>query len=135
MTLMALSSGPTLATLRERFAQQGYAEVDDTTLDAVAARSAHLVLLPLDNPAQRPEFADLLVILPELLRQPGLQGFDVAFACPPASAALVRRFGVLRHPSLVFLRHGALAGVINGLLDWGDYVREFARLRDAPLPG
>ena len=133
MTLPTLSGGLTLAALCERLAQHGYAEVDETTLDAVAARSARLVLLPLDNPVQRPEFADLLVILPEILRQPGLQGaFAVAFARPPASAALVQRFGVLRHPALVILQHGALAGVIDGLRDWSDYVQIFMRLRDAP---
>jgi hydrogenase-1 operon protein HyaE len=135
MTLTVISGGLTLAALCERLAECGYAEVDDTTLDALAARSPWLVVLPLDNPAQRPEFADLLVILPEILRQPGLQAFSVAFARPPASAALVRRFGVQRHPALVVLRHGALVGVIDGLRDWADYVQTFTRLREAPLPG
>ncbi|WP_310634318.1 hydrogenase [Paraburkholderia sp.] len=134
MTLAPLSGGLTLDTLRERLARHGYVEVDEHTLDGVAARTAQLVLLPLDNPAQRPEFADLLVILPELLSQFGDDAFTVAYAGPPAAAALARRFGVLRQPALVFLHFGALAGTIEGLRDWREYVQAFARLCASAAP-
>ncbi len=133
MTLTALSGGMTLDDLRARLSRAGFVEVDELTLDSVAANVEHFVLLPLDNPAQRPEFADLAVILPEVLRQFDGTGvrFEVAFASPPASAALARRFGVFRQPALVFLRHGAQVGAIEGLRDWHEYVQTFARLRDA----
>jgi hydrogenase-1 operon protein HyaE len=134
MTLAAISGNMKLDTLRERLTGLGYAEVDETTLDDLARDLAWLVLLPIDNPAQRPEFADLLVILPEILRRPGFEMFRVVFACPPASAALAQRFNAQRHPALIFLWHGAPAGVIEGLRDWGEYVRTFAQLRDAPMP-
>jgi len=135
MTTQGTSGAPTLEPLRERLLKQGFLEVESDTLDGVAAGTGMLVVLPLDNPAQRPEFFDLAVVLPEIVSRFGHDAFRAAFACPPASAAIAKRFGVLRHPALIFLREGRYIGAIEGLRDWQDYLQSFARMRtEAPRP-
>jgi hydrogenase-1 operon protein HyaE len=136
------TSTPTLEQLRTRLCKQGFLELPsdlpgnlDDTLRNAAADATNLIILPLDNPAQRPEFFDLAVVLPEVLGQFAAGTFRVAFTCPPMSAAIVKRFGVLRHPALVFLRDGRYVGSIEGLRNWQDYLQSFAQLRDqAPQP-
>lgn len=136
------ASAPTLEQLRARLLKQGFLElqsglsgIPDDALRQAASGAANLVILPLDNPAQRPEFFDLAVVLPEVLAQFEPDTFRVAFTCPPDSAAITRQFGVLRHPALVFLHDGHYIGSIEGLRDWQDYLQMFARLRDqAPQP-
>lgn len=137
MTVLRTSAAPTLEHLRERLLERGFRELQNDALESVAAGGTMLVVLPLDHPAQRPEFFDLAVVLPEILRQfePGM--FCAAFAGPPASTAIAKRFGVLRHPALIFLREGRYVGAIEGLRDWQDYLRSFAGMRTAapqPVP-
>ncbi|RQH07066.1 hydrogenase [Paraburkholderia dinghuensis] len=136
MTTPATSTAPTLERLRGQLLGHGFTElVPDTLDDVAAAGTGMLIVLPLDDPAQRPEFFDLTVVLPEIVHQFGPDAFRVAFACPPDSAATAKRFGVLRHPALIFLREGRYVGSIEGLRDWADYVQSFARLRtEAPQP-
>ncbi|WP_233869348.1 hydrogenase [Paraburkholderia adhaesiva] len=144
MTTPATSTAPTLERLRGQLLGHGFTELALDTLgdDIAAAASAAaasaaemLVVLPLDNPAQRPEFFDLTVVLPEIVRQFGPDTFRVAFACPPDSMAIAKRFGVLRHPALIFLREGRYVGAIEGLRDWADYLQSFVRMRaEAPQP-
>jgi hydrogenase-1 operon protein HyaE len=139
MTTLRPSTAPTLERLREQLLGHGHTEVTLETLDDVATRAGMLVMLPLDNPAQRAEFFDLAVVLPEILRQfgpdTGSDTFHAAFACPPHSLAIAKRFGVLRHPALIFLREGRYVGAVEGLRDWADYLQSFARMRtQAPQP-
>ncbi|MEX3936866.1 hydrogenase [Paraburkholderia phymatum] len=71
----------------------------------------------------------------ELQNQFGPDSFRAAFAIPPASAAIANRFGVLRHPTLIFLREGCCLGAIEGLRDWQDYLQCFTRMRtELPQP-
>jgi len=143
MTMPASASAsvsvPTLELLRARLSSQGFlalgADLSDRALREAAPGATNLVILPLDDPAQRPEFFDLAVVLPEVLGQFETGAFRVVFTCPPQSAQIVRRFGVLRHPALVFLREGHYVGAIEGLRDWQDYLQSFAQLRtQAPQP-
>ena len=137
MTTLRTFAAPTLEHLRERLLEQGFLELQNDALENVAAGGTMLVVLPLDNPAQRPEFFDLTVVLPEVLRQFEPGTFRAAFAGPPASATIAKRFGVLRHPALIFLREGRYVGSIEGLRDWQDYLQAFAGMRTAapqPVP-
>lgn len=118
----------TQAVLRERLLAQGCRELEAEQLDALAQETAHLIVLPLDNPERFPELADIAVILPEVLRQFPPGSFQVAFGSPAASPQLCRRFSVYRHPALIFFRRGAHTGTLEGLRDWGDYLREFAAM-------
>ena len=118
----------TQAGLRDRLLALGYREIEADQLDALAQDIPWLIVLPLDNPERFPELTDILVILPEVLRQFPEGCFQVAFSSPASSLALCRRFAVHRHPALIFFRHGVHAGTLAGLLDWGDYLREFAAM-------
>lgn len=124
----------TEAGLRDRLLALGYREIDADQLDALAQGVARLIVLPLDSPERFPELADIAVILPEVLRQFPDGCFQVAFCSPATSGALCRRFAVHRHPALIFFRHGAHIGTLAGLLDWADYLREFAALLRGSQP-
>jgi len=119
----------TQAGLRDRLLALGYRELDDAgQLDALARDNPFLIALPLDNPERFPELADIAVILPEVLRRFAPGSFQVAFGGAAASPALCRRFSVYRHPALLFFRGGAHIGTLEGLRDWGEYLREFAAM-------
>lgn len=113
-------------SLYERLAQQGYRQVDDTTLDAVAADCAHLVLMLNEDPVKYPEVLDNAVIVPEVRREFPAGSFEVAFADSAASRRIAQRFGIVKFPALLFLRRGDYLGVIVGLLDWPEIVQAFA---------
>lgn len=118
--------GLTQAGLRDRLLALGYREIDGQQLDALAQGVERLIVLPLDNPERFPELTDIVIILPELLRQFPDGCFQVAFCSPASSAAVCQRFAAYRHPALIFFDHGAHAGTLEGLLDWTDYLRAFA---------
>ena len=133
-TTLAPPPRMTQAVLRDRLLALGYREIDAQQLDALAQSIPHLIVLPLDNPERFPELADIVVILPEVLRQFPDGCFQVAFASPATSAALCQRFAVYRHPALIFFNQGAHAGTLAGLYDWADYLREFAALLNNTKP-
>jgi hydrogenase-1 operon protein HyaE len=114
--------------LRDRLLARGYREIDAQQLDALAQDVPRLIVLPLDNPERFSELADIMVILPEVLRQFPDGCFQVAFCNPASSAALCQRFSVYRHPALLFFHDGAHTGTLEGLMDWSDYLREFAAM-------
>ena len=124
--MLAQPTRMTQAGLRDRLLELGYREVEAPQLDALAQDSAHLIVLPLDNPERFPELADMVVILPEVLRQFPPGSFQVAFGSPDSSLALCRRFSVYRHPALIFFQGGAHTGTLEGLRDWSEYLHEFA---------
>ncbi|MPW22888.1 Hydrogenase expression/formation protein [Paraburkholderia piptadeniae] len=135
MTTQGTSAASTLECLRELLLKQGFLELQNHTFDSVAVGARTLVVLPLGNPARHPEFLDLTVVLPEIVRQFGPDSFRAAFAIPPASAAIANRFGVLRHPALIFLRERCYLGAIEGLRDRQDYLQCFTRMRtELPQP-
>lgn len=89
------------------------------------------VLFFTGDPAQRPESGDVAVVLRELLaRHPGR--LRAAVVDRAEEGALKTRYGVAVVPSLVFLRDGAVAGIIPRIQDWDVYVRELARMMAEP---
>ncbi|TPQ28238.1 hydrogenase [Methylomonas koyamae] len=87
--------------------------------------NADVVLCFAGDPATFPESADLVVILPELLKafRGLLQG---ALVDRSIERELQARYRFTGWPTLVFLRKGEYLGAITGLRDWPEYGREIA---------
>ena len=94
---------------------------DAAALDAHLARPGiHCLFVPGD-PARNLETPDAAVILPEL--RTAFQGrFDCAVVGDAIEARLREAQGVLKTPSFLFLRDGALLGAIPKVRDWDDYL-------------
>jgi hydrogenase-1 operon protein HyaE len=91
---------------------------------------AHVVFVPGD-PERNLESADVAVILPEL--RMAFQGrFDCAVADDAIEEWLRGDTGVLKTPSLIFYRDGALIGAIPKVRDWDDYMARTAQILSVP---
>lgn len=78
------------------------------------------ILLFAGDPTARPEVADLAVILPEIVKgRAGALSFAVIDR--EAEDALAAQLGVFVKPTLVFMREGAVMGVIPRIKDWAFY--------------
>ncbi len=109
----------------------GYRTLDAAAVDALAAGSAHVLLVFTEDPDRYRETLDLAVIVPELAREfPGR--FAVAVLLPESARAVAPRYGLRRWPALVLLRNGDYVGTIDGVRDWSEYRFELARLLEAP---
>lgn len=124
---------PTFDSIATRLAALGYGETDAAGLAALAAGHEHLIVMLSADPHQFPEVADNAIIVPEVLKALPDAGFHVCWANPQHSRDIAQRYGVLKYPALVFLRHGEFVGMIVGLMDWPDIVHRFAELRVAPV--
>lgn len=92
---------------------------------------AHVVFVPGD-PARNLESADVAVILPEL--RMAFQGrFDCAVVDDAVEEWLRTDTGVLKTPSLIFYRDGAMIGAIPKVRDWDDYMARVTRILSVPL--
>jgi hydrogenase-1 operon protein HyaE len=116
----------TLSPLLDRLAQHGYRQIGADALDDVAVASQQLLVMLNADPQKYPEVFDNAVIVPEVLREFPAGSFEVVYADSDDSRRIAARFGIVKFPALLFLRHGAYLGVIAGLLDWPDIVAAFA---------
>jgi hydrogenase-1 operon protein HyaE len=96
----------------------------------VSRPGAHVIFVPGD-PERNLETADVAVILPEL--RMAFQGrFDCAVADDAVEERLRHDTGVLKTPSLIFYRNGAMAGAIAKVRDWDDYMARTAQILSVP---
>lgn len=116
------------STLIEQIVQQqGYPQVDETTLQPFLARQVHSVLFFTGDPKQYPESSDVAVILPELAAH-FAGGFQVGVVTREAELALQKRFLFSSWPALVFLRGEQYLGTITRVQNWSDYLLEIDHL-------
>lgn len=130
---LELKPGPTsldrLETAIARMLQKhGFMPVDAGTTVFPAGLCAVLMT---EDPQRNLEVLDACVILPEVLKPMGDQVVRYV-AGPAAAAVLMPCFGVVRAPSVVFLRDGEYVGALNGIRDWSEYQAEVARLLAGP---
>ena len=116
--------------IRQMIQQQGYPELDETTLEPFLARQEHSVLFFTGDPEQYPESNDVAVILPELAGRFAGR-FSVAVVAREAELALQKRFPFSSWPALVFLRGEQYLGAITRVQNWSDYLGEIERLLSA----
>jgi hydrogenase-1 operon protein HyaE len=123
----AFFSGPfaRLLSLRD-VVEVGVGEYED-----FVGGSGNSILFFAGDPDRYPESLDVAAVLPELMKAfPG--HFRVGLVRAEAEVALQVKFGFSVWPALVFLREGDYIGVLTGIRDWDEYLREISRLLAAP---
>jgi len=138
-----LFSSPDIASLLTLFArqvrEQGFSAVSPASLPEFLEHPGGAVLFFADDPKRVPETWDVAVVLPDILRASG-EPLCVGLLDPAGAKTLAERYGVVRWPSLVFLRDGEYLGVIERMRDWDEYAEQIPEIlaRPAsrpPLPG
>ena len=115
---------PLMKTIIER---EGLPLVDHDGLDAFAGDKPYLALLFTGDAERLAESDDLAVIFPELIKaSKGV--LSPAVVERTSERLLQRRFRFNRFPSMVLLRHGEYLGVMQGVVDWADYMRELPEI-------
>lgn len=115
---------PPIANLLKR---ENYPGLIGPELDTFLNTHDEVVLVVADAMKPMPEAVDLAIILPELVKA-FEHRFAVVAAPFPANRELKLRYRFLKIPTLVFLRRGEYLGVISGLRDWADYLREIGTI-------
>lgn len=111
--------------------RHGLLRLDAGSFEAFGAGAGDRVILFAEDPVRVPESWDALVVLPELVASAA--GRLAAGLLDIESARrLAARHGIRTFPALLFLRGGRHVGVIEGLRDWGAYLRECAAMLDKP---
>lgn len=111
----------------------GWPVLDDPdTLSEFTQRPGTHVLFVPGDPARNLESADVAVILPEL--KMAFQGrFDCAVVGDAVEADLRQETRVLKTPSLIFYRDGAMIGGIPKVRDWDEYMVRIAQILALPV--
>lgn len=120
-----------LAMMERLAARHGLTCLDAASFEPFAAAAGDRVILFAEDPVRVPESWDALVLLPELVvsaagrLSAGMLDIELARQLAP-------RYGIRSFPALLFLRGGGYVGAIEGLRDWGVYLRECAAMLDNP---
>jgi hydrogenase-1 operon protein HyaE len=111
---------PLLQSIIDR---EGYEVVSHETL-ASAAQAHEFAMVFFPGDAERlAESNDVAVVLPELGK--ALMGRVVTLVVERDSEReLQRRYLFNAFPAIVFLRRGDYLGVLQGILDWSDYLEQ-----------
>ena len=125
MTPDRQSHSPLLGAIIEK---RGYRVVAADELDAVCGDLELAMLFLAGDHWRLAESDDVAVVLPELDRAfKGLVTPLIA-ARGEDERALQRRFRFSSYPALVFLRLGEYLGVVEGIRDWSEYLREIPEI-------
>ncbi|MDZ4253849.1 MAG: hypothetical protein U1A72_14870 [Sulfuritalea sp.] len=121
-----MSQSPSIERLQERFgilhARYGYSLLDAESFVGFTQAPGSVLVLFCEDPAKVPETWDITIILPEALSR--MDGEPrVGLLAPAAARSLAARYGIRFWPALLCLRDGDYLGTIEGLKDWGAYVR------------
>jgi hydrogenase-1 operon protein HyaE len=128
---VAARSASFLGPLSRLVAAHDVAEVGLAEYEDFVGGSGNSLLFFSGDPERYPESLDVAAILPELMKA-FPDRFHVGLVRAEAEVALQVKFGFGVWPALVFLRDGAYLGVLTGMRDWGDYLREIPVLLAAP---
>ncbi|WP_417249141.1 hydrogenase accessory protein [Celeribacter sp.] len=97
----------------------------------ITSPGAHALFVPGD-PKRNLETADVAVILPEL--KLAFQGkFDCAVVDDAIETELREETKVLKTPSIIFYRDGALIGALPKVRDWDEYMTRIAQIIARPV--
>lgn len=123
-----LGTSPLIARLVKEF---GATWVDETNIAAWSAEGGDRVVLFAGDPVQFPQGMDVAVVLPELQKALG-NCFQIGVVERDLEAALARRYGSQRWPTLLFLRDGKYVTTLSGMHDWEDFLREMQQALAMP---
>jgi hydrogenase-1 operon protein HyaE len=124
-------SAPDIAKLLTLFARQvresGFIALSAANAADFAGLAGAAVLFFADDPKRVPECWDVAVVLPDIVGA-SAEPLRVGLLDPASARELAARYGVIRWPSLVFLRDGAYLGVIERMRDWDEFRAEIRRI-------
>lgn len=112
-------------------AQSKITLLDENSLDAFVASEGDGMVMFTQEPDQQPETWDVAVILPEVLKLTG-DRLRAGIISPDLARKEKARYGITRWPSLVFVRDGEYVGVIDGMRNWDEYLREISAMLEKP---
>jgi hydrogenase-1 operon protein HyaE len=101
--------------------QYQYPVLNEDNFDAYIQSQDECVLFFTENPTRFPESDDVVMILPELIKEYGNR-FNAAVIDQQSQRKLQARYGFKEWPTLVFLRKGKYLGAISRVQDWMDYI-------------
>ncbi|MEX3010545.1 hydrogenase-1 expression HyaE [Hoeflea sp. TYP-13] len=115
------------ALLQSTIERHGFDTVDAAGLDVYAQAREHVVLFFPGDAVRLAESDDVAVVLPELIK---VFGDRITPAVVPRDSEreLQRRYRFNAFPALVFLRNGQYLGVLQRILDWGDYLEQIPEI-------
>lgn len=127
-----MSHSPLLQSIIDR---EGLETVTHEDFEAQVVDRGYVALFFAGDAARLAESDDVAVVLPELYRA-FQRTFTPLVVMSESERELQKRYRFNSFPSLVFLRDGEYLGVIQGVLDWTDYLDEIADilLRDPSDP-
>ncbi len=106
--------------------------VDKDSVEPWAREQSAAAILLAGDPRRFPEGQDVAVVLPEL--QKSFAGrFQIAVVAQRDEDGVAALYGVLRWPSVVFLREGHYVTTLTGMLDWDVYLAEMAKAFEMPV--
>jgi len=113
--------------INEMIEKYQYPVLTDGTVDEFINSQNECVLFFTENPTRFPESNDVVMILPELVKEYANR-FAIAVIDQSSQRKLQSRYAFSEWPSLVFLRHGKFLGVISRVQDWGDYITKINQI-------
>ncbi len=127
-----MNHSPLLQSIIDR---EGLETVTHEDFEAQVVDRGYVALFFAGDAARLAESDDVAVVLPELYRA-FQRAFTPLVVMSESERELQKRYRFNSFPSLVFLRDGEYLGVIQGVLDWTDYLDEIADilLRDPSDP-
>lgn len=121
-----MSLSPSIERLNERLdmlhARHGYSLLDTESFADYTKAPGMALILFAEDPAKVPETWDITVILPEAVARMNVE-VRVGVLGPVAARSLAARYGIRIWPALLALRDGEFLGTVEGLKDWGSYIR------------
>lgn len=106
--------------------------LDEAGFEAFVAAAGDGMVLFTQEPDQQPETWDVAVVLPEILKLTGAR-LRAAVIPPDLARRQKARYGITRWPALLFVRDGAYVGVIDGMRNWEEYLREISAMLNKPV--
>ena len=107
----------------------GAGRVDAAGVEGFVGKASRCVLFITGDTVQRPEAADVGVVLREVLKGlPAAHDIRVGVVARSDEGAVMKKYGVVVLPALVLLRDGQVVDILARMRDWDDYARAFAKL-------
>jgi len=107
----------------------GAGRVDAAGVEAFVGGASRSVLFITGDTLQRPEAADVGVVLREVLKGlPAAQDIRVGIVARAEEGAVMKKYGVVVLPALVLLRDGQVVDILARMRDWDVYAHAFAKL-------
>ena len=112
--------------------QAGFEILNETNLDAFLAQEGLKLAVFADDPNNRKETMDIVVIAPELKKAFGDTLSRSVLADFMVARALAARWGLRSMPAVALFQDRNFLGAVQGLQTWNDYCQKLAAIIQKP---